>query len=138
MTTISVDTDAIRSEASKWVGLSDDMARIRGGAQGLWLGQTAFFIGNLTEFVHFPAYRDFQSRMVSRLEGAEVEFELVGTALRRIADSYDDGEALTKRTLDEMYSVTPADVNRATGGPSGSGNHDGEAGGVHGSPHRPV
>lgn len=120
MSPTSVDTDAIRSEARKWTTVADEMSTVRGNTQNLWLAPTAFFIGNLTEPVHYPAYRDFLDRIVTRLSGAEVEFELIGTAMRRMADAYDENEALTKRSLDELYTVSPDDVADA-GSPGGTG-----------------
>lgn len=119
---VSFDPEAIRNEASKWMDLADRMSIVRAGAEGLGLAPSAFFIGNLSEAVHHPAYDDFLGRVVTRLSGGEAEFELIGTNLRRIADNYEDGEDMNRRSLDEIYSVTPEEVENATrsdGGESG-------------------
>ena len=115
MTRVSVDTEAIRAESRKWATLADDMSVARTGVLGTWLGPSAFFIGNLTELIHHPAYQSFLDRIAGRLHGAEVEFELISLVLRRMADAYDEGEALNTRTLDDLYRVTPEDVDNVTG-----------------------
>lgn len=111
---VSFDPEAIRKEASKWDALADRMSGARADAEGLELGVTAFFIGNYTEAVNYPAYKDFLGRVVTRLSGGEDEFALIATNLRRIADRYEDGEDLNRKSLDEVYSVTPEEVENAT------------------------
>jgi hypothetical protein len=112
---VSVEPAALREEATRWIGLADEMSAIRIRTESqLWLAPTAFFIGNLTEAVHYPAYRDFWHRMVTRLDGAAVEFELIATVLRRIADSYQETDQLSADEIDGLYTVNAEDLASAT------------------------
>jgi hypothetical protein len=107
---VRVDPQAVRKEGTSWINLADNMARIRSAADGLWLGPTAFFIGNFSEVVHYPAYRDFHDRMLTRLRGAEVEFELIGLVLNRFADEYEETDQISRDEIDRLYTVTEGDV----------------------------
>lgn len=124
---VSIDPEAIRQEANRWINLADDMGSIRATTQtGLWLGPTAFFIGNLTEAVHDPAYRGFWDRMVTRMGGAEVEFELIGKVLRQIADSYEETDQISGAELDGLFTapnehMTSVAEEPATGSERGPG-----------------
>lgn len=119
---VLVDPEDVRGEAKKWINLADDMAGIRSVAENrLELESTAFFIGNFSEIVHYPAYQDFHGRMVSRLRGAQVEFELIGLVLKRLADDYEETDQLSSAELGRAYTVTDEDVATATDEDPGRG-----------------
>lgn len=101
---VTVVTDALLDEAAKWRDLSDQAAPIRGAAEGLSLGVTAFFIGDLNATVHQQAYDDFQAFMVTVLGGAVVEFDQVAGALTRIAKEYDKADAIVSLDLNKIYT----------------------------------
>lgn len=123
-----VDPEALRGEAKKWINLTDDMAEIRSEAENrLRLASTAFFIGNFSEIVHYPAYQDFHGRMVTRLRGAEVEFELIALVLKRLADEYEEADQLSSAELSQHFAVTDDDVASVTE-EGGSGRSPGAGG----------
>ncbi|MGA3541043.1 hypothetical protein ACK8GE_17315 [Micromonosporaceae bacterium DT194] len=105
MDELNVITDALRDERVKWLGLSDDMATVKGTAQQLHLDASAFFIGDANTVIHWQAYRSFQEFMVSVLDGAAVEFEQIGEALRRIADAYDRADEVVSLDLNSIYKA---------------------------------
>lgn len=107
---LSVETEALLREAGKWSELAEEMATIRSATADLWLGLTAFFIGDSTERAHYNAYRSFHDRIVHRLEGAAIEFELVGITLRRIAADLENGEQITAQD----FRAAEEEVQRAT------------------------
>lgn len=102
---VSVVTDALLDEAAKWRDLSDQVAPVRDAADGLDLGMTAFFIGDLNAGVHAQAYADFQAFMVTVLSGAVVEFDQVAGALTRIAKEYDRADAIVSLDLNSIYTA---------------------------------
>lgn len=110
MPDISVDPDALRTEAKKWARLAGDMSTIRQDTANLSLGVTAFFPGGMTEGVHHTKYRDCLDRIVSRLEGAAIEYELIGFTLNKIASDYEEEERVTQ----DSFRVTREEVDRAT------------------------
>lgn len=103
MSEITVITDAVRDEGRKWLRLSDRIAAVKSAAEQLHLAESAFFIGDANTFVHAGAYRDFHSFVVRVLGEAVTEFEQLSTALRRIADAYDDADAMVALDLNKVY-----------------------------------
>ncbi|GAA2357391.1 hypothetical protein Cme02nite_51010 [Catellatospora methionotrophica] len=102
---VTVVTDALLDEAAKWRDLSDQVAPVRNAADGLGLGVTAFFIGDMNALVHSQAYNDFQEFMVTVLSGAAVEFDQVAGALVKIAKEYDKADAFASLDLNQIYSA---------------------------------
>jgi hypothetical protein len=113
---VSVEPEAVRQEANRWINLADDMGSVLASIEThLWLGPTAFFIGNLTEVVHYPAYVELFNNMVTRTGGAEIEFELIGIVLRKIADSYEETDQISGEQIDQLYTATDQDMASVTG-----------------------
>lgn len=112
---VAVDPEAVRSEATQWINLADDMSKIQRHVDSqLWLSPAAFFIGNFSEIIHYPAYRDFWNRMNNRLSGAAIEFELIGIVLRRIAEDYEQTDEMSRSDFDRLFTATEEDVASVT------------------------
>jgi hypothetical protein len=108
MAEVRVITTALRNEANKWRGLSDEVAPIKSAVEGLTLGVTAFYIGDLNAVPHAEAYEQYRSYMAKLLGQAQVEFEQVGDALTKIADSYDESDEVSPMLdLNDIYTVRP-------------------------------
>nr|MDT0663511.1 hypothetical protein [Micromonospora sp. DSM 115978] len=101
MAQITAVTDALRAEAGKWRRLSDQADGASRAAARLTLDPAAFFIGGDLA-LHSRAYAAFQSAMVTVLAGAGTEFERLGGVLDRIADAYDQADAVVAVNLDEI------------------------------------
>ncbi|MFG2062707.1 hypothetical protein ACGFIK_14950 [Micromonospora sp. NPDC048871] len=104
MQEVSVITEAVRDEGGKWLRLSDRAQLIKLAADQLHLDASAFFIGDANVVLHSAAYRDFHRFLVGVLGGAVTEFEQIGDALRRIADEYDDADAVISLDLNQIYT----------------------------------
>jgi hypothetical protein len=108
---ISVDPDKLRAEGRRWFTFADEMTKIRRNTADLWLGIMAFFPGGLgTEAGHYRKYDECLDMITHRLEGAAIEFELIGTTLNNIATSYEEGERVTA----ESFRITAEELERAT------------------------
>jgi uncharacterized protein YukE len=105
MSDITVITESVRKEATKWRRLADQVEPIRGAVQSATLGATAFFIGDGNAAAHHQAYYQYQAFMEDILRGAVVEFEQLGKALNKVADAYDDAERVIELDLDKIYGV---------------------------------
>lgn len=105
MTEVTVVTEALRAEAAKWDDLCGAAAAVGQAADRLVLEPAAFFIGDHNMVPHSLAYDAFQSFMVTVLGGAATEFEELGVVLRRIADGYDEADAVVALDLDEIYRL---------------------------------
>jgi hypothetical protein len=105
MSKVTVVTEAVRAEARKWKKLSDQAAPVKVAADGLTLAQTAFFIGDANAAIHAQVYASFQGFMANILSGAVTEFEQLGGALDKVADAYDNADALVDLNLDKIYGA---------------------------------
>jgi hypothetical protein len=103
MEQVTVVTDALRKESGKWRDLSDRAVSVRRTVEQLHLAPSAFFIGDQNMVLHSRAYDTFQTFISDVLDGAAVEFEQIGTALSRVADAYDDADAVVTLDLDEVF-----------------------------------
>ena len=115
MPDISLETEAIRAQGRRWKGFADRLTPVRTTVEGLSLDESAFFVGELTGGAYARAYADFWISMVGLLREAEIEFDLISTVLKGVADSYDEVDATTTRDLNKLYSVTPDQVAEVTG-----------------------
>jgi hypothetical protein len=86
------------------------MSTIRRDTANLSLGILAFFPGGLTEGLLHTKYGEYLDEIVSRLEGAAIEFELIGITLRNIANDYEEVDRLSG----EKFRVTEEELERAT------------------------
>lgn len=111
---MEVDPAAVRAEAKLWSDLSEqDMLPIQQNIGRLHLNISAFFIGNLTEAINWQAYETFLYHVWSRVRGARIEFELIATALRGIADAYEETDNISDAQLKELYTVSAEDEKDA-------------------------
>jgi|SRR5690606_13832069 len=110
----SIEPEAVRNEGKRWNGgeggLAARMSAIRQDTSGLMLGLSAFFPGGASEGLLHSRYREYLDQIVSRLEGAAIEFELIGITLRNIANDYEEGD----RVSGEDFRVTERELERAT------------------------
>lgn len=107
----SADPDKIRDEAKRWFDFADDMTEIKRKTDNLYLGPLAFFPGGLgTEPGHYIKYRECLNAVTDRQFGGAVEFELIGIALSKIAESYEETDEASARS----FRVTDEEVERAT------------------------
>lgn len=109
----SIEPEAVRNEGKRWNGgdgLAARMSAIRQDTSGLSLGIGAFFPGGTSEGLLHAKYREYLDQIVSRLEGAAIEFELIGITLRNIANDYEEGG----RVSGENFRVTEEELERAT------------------------
>jgi hypothetical protein len=104
VTDVSVVIVAVRAEATKWGDLATDVEPIATAAKHLTLEPTSFFIGDFSAGVYASAYAEFQASMAEVLAGAMVEFDQIGTALRKIADEYDRADAFVALNLNEIWT----------------------------------
>ena len=112
MTGYSADPGQIDNEGKRWFDVAEDMAGIRQSASGLGLGITALIVKS-------GSYLHAHRGGVQRLQGAGIEFELIGVALRNIAVSYEEQEQVTgdsfRVTQEELEQVSGADRPGAGG-----------------------
>lgn len=108
MADISVVIEAVRNEAKKWFRFSDQMEPINAAAEGLDLDMSAFFIGDVNVGPHDQAYDGFHSYMVNILRGAVTEFDQIGVALNKVADAYDEADAVVSLNLNEIWTHKPS------------------------------
>jgi hypothetical protein len=105
MTKVTVVTDAVRAEARKWRQLSDQVAPVKQAVDGLTLAQSAFFIGDANAALHAEVYAGFQRFLATVIGGAVTEFEQLGGALDKVADAYDNADAVVDLNLDQIYGA---------------------------------
>ncbi|WP_412540050.1 hypothetical protein R8Z50_30170 [Longispora sp. K20-0274] len=105
MSQVTVITDALRRESSKWGHLSDQAASIKVSVDGLGLTSLTFYVGEPSNLAYSQAYDAFQALMSTVMGGAATEFGQVATALLKIADAYDDADAVVEVDLNAVYSV---------------------------------
>ena len=86
-------------------GLSDAWPPSRTRRSSCTWTPSAFFIGDANTLIHWKAYQDFHNFMVSVLNGAVIEFEQVGEALRHIADEYDRADEIISLDLNTIYKA---------------------------------
>ena len=105
MAEVGVITSALRNEANKWHDLSDQIAPVKSSVDGLTLSVTAFYVGDLNAGVHAVYYEAYRSFMAKVLAQGQVEFEQVGDALAKIADKYDEADAVAELNLNDIYTA---------------------------------
>jgi hypothetical protein len=103
MAQITAVTEPLRAEARKWRGLADRAGEASRAAGRLTLHPAAFFIGDGNMTTHAQAYELFRSCMTVVLDGAATEFEQLGAAVDRVADAYDQADAMVAVDLDRIY-----------------------------------
>lgn len=110
----SIEPEAVRTEGKRWNGGEDSLAArmsgIRQDTDSLRLGLSAFFPGGASEGLLHERYQEYHRTIVARLEGAAIEFELIGITLRKIADDYEEGD----RVSGANFRVTEEQLERAT------------------------
>ena len=108
----TVVTGAVRQEATKWDGFTEEVAPVHVAAQNASLGPFAFFVadptgGLLPQFdagVHYVCYKGYVSYMEQLLAGAEAEFPQIADALIKIATAYEQAEKVFELTnLEEIW-----------------------------------
>lgn len=101
--TVTVVTDALRKEATKWRGLSDDLDKVRATTAGLHLEPTAFVIGDYLLVSHAGPYKVFHDLMTSLFTAGAAEFDQVGDALDRAADRFDSTDGHSAADIKNIY-----------------------------------
>lgn len=123
MSGFTVEPEKIRDEAKKWFDRAENMNAVRQRTENLYLGISAFFPGGMTEAGHNAKYGELLGAAVHRLNGATIEFELVGMTLRDIASAYEGGELAGM----DGFRVTAEQIQRAgethRSTPRGGGEH---------------
>jgi len=105
-TGVTVITESLRDEAKKWNRFADKMTPIALKADELFLGVTAFWIGEpgmVDATILQSSYDDFQKFMSTALKAAVVEFNQIAGALNRIANAYDDQDKVVELDLNQIY-----------------------------------
>jgi hypothetical protein len=100
---VKVVTDALRTEAKRWEGFSDQLEAIHKGIGELNLEQTAFWCGPPTSILMQPVYEEFRKFVADRCNEGFQEFEQIAGALKRAADEYDGSDEVSAKTLAKIY-----------------------------------
>jgi len=104
MADVKVVTEALRREADKWTGLSDQMETVTKNIQNeCYLGDGAFWCGTPLSIGLEPIYREFWEFMHARTGEAFTEFDEISGALKRAADEYDGSDEVSAETLRKIY-----------------------------------
>jgi hypothetical protein len=102
---VTVITESVRDEAKKWRRLADQMEPIKGAVVSATLDVSAFFIGDANAVPHYLAYNQYKGFMETVLAGGIIEFEQLGGALDKIADAYDNADAVVSLDLNQIYGA---------------------------------
>jgi uncharacterized protein YukE len=102
--------NAIREEAKKWDGMSDDMAKVASSAKDLWLTPVAFMVadpwaGPAVAADQFVAYNEVQKMLCSLFDGAVTEFGQLGDALRKNATEYEKSDERSYINISDIYKA---------------------------------
>ncbi len=103
MSDIEVITDALREEAKKWIKASDDIAAVGSDLRKLDLARTAFFLGDISASGHAKLYGEVRLQMAKWFMEAHLQFDGMASALRKIADAYDDADSQSALDLSEIF-----------------------------------
>lgn len=96
---VVVACNALRSDATKWVTGSDEMAAAATAAQGQTLGRAE--LGWIAEQRGVTAaYTTLQGKIATLLTGADREFDALAVALRTSADNYEREDAEGAHLMD--------------------------------------
>ncbi|MGO1053028.1 hypothetical protein [Crossiella sp. CA198] len=110
-----VITTAVRTEAAKWDEFAKQIAPAHSAASGMTLSPLAFFVLDPITLMVFPlnlptppeelasSYEAVRSFMEKLLSGAKTEFSEIGDALVKIANTYDQNEAIVEMDLNEVF-----------------------------------
>lgn len=103
MVQVTVDADALRSDAKKWDDASTDMHNAGGSARNLVLTDSQ--LGKAADLADLVStYQTLQQRIVRLLQGAESAFDKTAGTLRTVANEYersDVGSADDLRRVEE-------------------------------------
>lgn len=109
MSDITVVTDALRDEATHWNALADPLGRLAGDVGQLHLGLAAFAVGSgpvdATATGLQEIYERFRTDLTTSVLRGSTEFDQLATALRRIADRYDNDEDVNAMSLHDIYGA---------------------------------
>jgi uncharacterized protein YukE len=101
---VKVVTEALRKEAGKWTGLSDQRETVSKNIQNECnLAITAFWCGQPLSLALEPTYREFWDFMHQRCSEGFKEFDEISGALKRAADEYDGSDEVSAATLKKIY-----------------------------------
>jgi hypothetical protein len=101
-------TESLRDEGKKWVHFADKMNPVAAKADDLFLGVTAFWIGEpgmVDATILQSSYDDFQKFMASALKAAVVEFGQIAGALNRIVNAYEKNDQIIELDLNQIYGA---------------------------------
>jgi hypothetical protein len=100
---VKVVTEALRTEAKRWEGFSDQMEIVHKGIADLNLEIGAFWCGPPTSLMMQPVYEEFRNFVRDRCSEGFQEFEQIAGALKRAADEYDGSDEVSAETLKKIY-----------------------------------
>lgn len=105
---VSFVPEAMRSEAKKWLALSDEMAKGRQEANARSLGPTSFILGpNPMDFLMLSTlYDEAQSSVAMLLSEAQAEFDEMADALKELADLVEVADAGSAIGLEKVFDPT--------------------------------
>jgi hypothetical protein len=107
-TGVTVITSTVRDEAKKWVHLADKMTPVAAKVNDLFLGVTAFWVGEpemVDAIILQSSYDDYQKFMTAALKAAVVEFGQIAGALNKIANAYDAQDQVVELDLNQIYGA---------------------------------
>lgn len=106
----------VREEASKWDRTADRMEKIEKDIDGAILGPLAFMIADPVSLAVFGlsdfgavldqfSYNELRTHMNTIFAGADEESRQMATALRKIADKYEEMEEVNTINLNDVFVV---------------------------------
>lgn len=115
MADFQVVTAIVRKEAAKWDEFANEMGPVRDAIASMALGPLAFFVLDAITFATIPlklpappeelarSYEDMRSFVERLLGEAQTEFAEIAGALLKIAETYEQAEAVVELDLDQVY-----------------------------------
>ena len=115
MADFQVVTAIVRKEAAKWDEFADEIGPVRDAIASMTLEPLAFFVLDAITFATIPlrlpappeelarSYEDMRSFIEKLLGEAQTEFAEIAGALVKIADTYEQAEAVVELELDNLY-----------------------------------
>ena len=106
---IEVATDAVREEAKKWFGFSDQAGGIAAAMGGMTLLPTAFAVldisGAITGTDQSGSYTATQEWLTKLFRDASGKMDLFGQALLKCADEYDRTDGQSAKSFDTIAKM---------------------------------
>jgi hypothetical protein len=99
---VTAAISALRTDASMWLGMADELREAAGVAGRLDLAALHFsYLGDKAGLT--DAYRDIQDKLIRLLGEGAANFDSMGKALRTAADGYDEDERHAVHRMRNIY-----------------------------------